>query len=153
MLYSYIYSYSQGVNNDFKSNYHAIDLDCSHFLTLNPTDSREVMQLNDNLEAQGKQWLLTKGLNCKVFYSGECMLKIIPSTKDASGRLAPILITFNLYEIKKNVSDTLVHLINEKLNRELSQETLDKMGILDRYLVWPKWKLFLHVLFTARRSK
>jgi hypothetical protein len=111
-----------------------------------------VLHSLDYLQHNGRQWSVGYGgVDCRVTYRGDCLIKINPLTRDVSGRAAPVILLFNAFgERRKNVARMLFD-CEALMQRELSAEHRVAIGHFDKVMNWPVFLIMLHVIFYSRK--
>ena len=148
--------YAQALDNSGKSEYWHIS-DCAAGLRpLEPEDVRRraIQESIDKLQATGRNWpIFGGGITCRVSWSGDCVITFRPTTRDADGRISPVLLICNVFSVRENQILLAWESIETCLHRELSQEDKSVVTHLARMLRWPQWLLFLNILIFSRSLK
>jgi len=151
-----VFTYSQDLDNKGGSEYWMLEQHSGYIQKLTDSDSRrrDIRNCIDELTGFGKYWFVNEfDINCRLRFSGECIIKLLPVSCDVSGRVSPVVVFFNIFELQAENLSRIVFLIERKLGRKLSEKSMEGMNKLEKYLSWPRWFLFLNVLFFSRSTK
>lgn len=113
-----------------------------------------VVHAIDSVQTDGRVWAIGgAGVDCKVTYQGDCLITIDPLTRDASGRIAPVVLLFDAYsEFRLNVAGMLGD-CEFLMQRELSAQQLEFVGRLESLMRLPSLFIAFHILIYSRKSR
>lgn len=151
-----VFLYAQALDNSGDSEYWHISGHAAGLWLLKPEDVRRhaIRDSIDTLQATGRSWpIFGGGVTCRVSWSGDCVITFRPTTRDADGRVSPVLLICNVFSAQENQILLAWESIATSLHRELAQEDRSAVTHLARMLRWPQWLLFLNILIFARSAK
>lgn len=154
-LSRYVFLYSQDLDNKGGTEYWRIDKESGHIdkLSENSNELIDIRLFIDDIARTGRAWFSNEYKSCfKLRFSGETIINIKPVTLDKSGRISPVLVLCDILNLESHNVEKIKHAIQRKLGRELSDDNLKGLRRLESYLKWPRWFLFLNVLFFSRRT-
>lgn len=146
--------YAQSLNNSGK-NTCLISTTLNGFLELDADDPARLALLRviDTLSNDGWHWQLgADTLDCRVNCRGDCLVTIRPLTRDVSGRLAPIMLLFNIWDDQRRLATSILLDGGLLMERELSAEHLRDIARLNQIMRWPPVLIALHTLIFSRRA-
>lgn len=151
-----VFTYSQDLDNKGGAEYWMLEQYSGYIQKLTDSDSRrrDIRNCIDELTSFGKYWFVNEfDISCRLKLSGECIITLLPVSCDASGRDSPVVVIFNIFELQKENINRVIFLIERKLGRKLSEKSIKGMSKLESYLRWPRWVLFINILFFSRSAK
>lgn len=147
------YLYAQSLDNSGE-NPCMVSTTPGEFLELDAGDpARPALLLNiDSLSNDGWHWQLgTVSLDCRVNRRGDCLVTLRPLTCDDSGRLAPIMLLFNIWDDQRKLAASMLVDCGHLMKRELSADHLRDIARLQQIMGWPSLLIALHTLIFSRR--
>lgn len=155
-LSQHAFIYAQALDNEGNPEYWLVRDDGSAFDRLTLSDARlpAIRRYIDELMATGRVWSSgSEGLECRVSWSGVCVISIKPLTRDADGRLSPVLLLFNVLGRKRVQGTIALASIQSVMGRELVSADVKHIAELKKFLQWPRLLILLHIVFFSRRKK
>lgn len=129
---------------------------CGEYQELDLSDPQRSAMLHalDYVQNTGRDWPVgSESLECKVTFQGDCLIKIKPLTRDAGGRVAPIILLFNVFcGIRKSAGRMLFD-CEALMRREFSSEHRAAIYSLGRVMNWPLFFIVLHIIIYSRKFK
>lgn len=117
-----VYLYAQSLDNSGKNpclsskdpgEYRELETDAPERATL--------LRINDSLSNYGRHWRLgTSSLDCRIGHHGDCLITVRPLTRDHSGRLAPVILIFNIWDDQRRLAPAALEDGSKLMRRELS---------------------------------
>jgi hypothetical protein len=147
------YLYAQSLDNS-GNNPCLVSTTPSELLELDTSDTvRTALLLNiDSLSNDGWHWQLgTVSLDCRINRRGDCLVTLRPLTRDNSGRLAPIMLLFNIWDDQRQLAAPMLVDGGQLMKREFSAEHLRDIARLQQVMSWPSLLIALHALIFSRR--
>lgn len=123
-------------------------------LDLSDPQRAAMLHALDYVQNTGRDWPVgSESLECKVTFQGDCLVKVKPLTRDAGGRVAPVILLFNVFfGIRKNAGRMLFD-CEALMLREFSSEHRAAISSLERVMSWPFLFIVLHVIIHSRKCK
>ncbi|WP_286736599.1 hypothetical protein [Pseudomonas sp. PGPPP4] len=111
----------------------------------------EVLRSLDHVHNNGRLWPVgSDSFECKVTFQGDCLIKINPLTRDFGGRLAPIVLIFNVYDgLRQSVARMLLD-CEKLMRRDFSVEQRSAIDALEKILSWPVVFIAMHIFIFSR---
>lgn len=111
----------------------------------------EVLRSLDHVHNSGRLWPVgSDSFECKVTFQGDCLIKINPLTRDVGGRIAPIVLCFNVYgELRQGVTRMLLD-CEALMRREFSVEQHSTIDAFEKILSWPVIFIAIHIFLFSR---
>lgn len=152
---SSLYLYAQSLDNsgDAECWVTAGDGECQE---LGSYDSQRVEMLHrlDHVQNHGRRWqFCSKSFECRVTHEGDCAIKIYPLTRDETGRLAPVMLLFNIPNETRTYAPRILFDSQVKTGRRFSYEDHAAIFNLERTLRWSLLLIRLHIFFFSKVSK
>lgn len=111
-----------------------------------------LLRIIDNLSNDGRHWKFgTTSLDCIINNQGDCLVTAKPLTRDQSGRLAPIMLIFNIWHAHRQLSPAALEDGSKLMKRELSASQLQDIIRLKQVMNWPSLLIAIHSLIFSRR--
>lgn len=149
------YLYAQGLDNSGDT-LCWLSRAVGEYQELDYADPQRVTFLHslDHVQNIGRQWPVgSDSLECTVTYRGDCLIKIKPLTRDIGGRVAPVILLFNVFsDLRKNAARMLFD-CEALMQRELSTEHHEAFNQLGKIMHWPRIIIALHILLYSKSSR
>lgn len=112
-----------------------------------------LLRIIDSLSNDGLHWQLgTPSLDYRVNLYGDCLVTMRPLTRDDSGRVAPIMLIFNIWNEQRHLAAPMLVDAGQLMQRELSADHLNDISRLKQVMSWPPLLIALHTLIFSRRA-
>lgn len=150
---SYLYAQSLDNSGDAVCWVTGADGECQE---LNSYDSQRVEMLHrlDHVQNHGRRWkFCSNGLECRVSHEGDCAIKIYPLIRDEAGRLAPVILLFNIHNGMRKSVPRILFDSQVKTGRRFSYDDHAAIFNLERTFRWPLLLIRLHIFFFTKVSK
>ncbi|MYM65701.1 hypothetical protein GTP45_02490 [Pseudoduganella sp. FT55W] len=148
-----IYLYGQALDNSGDVEYWCTQDGGHRHDKLESTDGRlrGIRHVIDEVLSTGRLLpISTTEFECRATLDGSCVVVVRPVTKDADGRVSPVLMLFSLYSGGRHSAIASLRAIPAFMGRELSIETGKQFPHLGRLLNWPRPLIFFALLFQKR---
>lgn len=148
------YLYAQSLDNSGK-NPCLVSATAGEFLELDAGDPARpaLLHVIDSLSNDGWHWQLgADSLDCRVNRRGDCLVTIRPLTRDDSGRIAPVMLLFNIWDSQRQLATPMLVDGGQLMKRELSVEHLRDIARMQQVMGWPSLLIALHTLIFSRRA-
>jgi hypothetical protein len=112
----------------------------------------EILYFLDQVQRSGRRWWISsQEMECITTFYGDCLVKLNPVTRDCVGRVAPIVVLFNVRSAFRSIVGRVL-LDSEKFtSRVCSSEQRAQIFRLQKMLNFHWLFISVHIIFFSRK--